>query len=119
MADIPDLTSCEGYTKLARFIAESSEYATFHGFTVLYAENLLYLQAEIVQLEKELRMIQDEDRSSSHEDRQNYHRDWGKLRASIGQAANEGEDGRQLAKIEELRGKLNEYCTCLDVSVRE
>ncbi len=71
-----------GYAKLGKFIGDLPEYAIFHSFTDLYAENLLYLQAEIVQLRKELEDIQEEDRKSPT--RSKYHQDWSQLRSSRG-----------------------------------
>ncbi|KAK0704434.1 hypothetical protein B0H67DRAFT_521535 [Lasiosphaeris hirsuta] len=93
-----------GYETLGKYIGSSPEYAVFHGFRELYAENLLYLQAEIVYLSKELEDIRGIDRTDKQRGRGNLHQDWAKLRASDAKG-----DGRQLQKILELREALDKY----------
>jgi hypothetical protein len=44
----------QGYPKLARFIGERPGFAIFRRFSELNARNLLYLQAELLDVEEEL-----------------------------------------------------------------
>lgn len=44
----------QGYPKLARFIGERPGFAIFRRFSELNARNLLYLQAELLDIEEEL-----------------------------------------------------------------
>ena len=44
----------EGYAKLASFMASDSEFAIFRRFGALNAQNLLYYQAELMDLETHL-----------------------------------------------------------------
>ncbi|KAK3369281.1 hypothetical protein B0T24DRAFT_533027 [Lasiosphaeria ovina] len=82
----------EGYDKLAKFIGASPEYAVFHGFKSLYAESLLYQQAEVVHLSGELNDIRIADRAAPFP-RNIYHRNWTQLRGSLGSATVTGEAG--------------------------
>ncbi|KAK5659058.1 hypothetical protein OQA88_1145 [Cercophora sp. LCS_1] len=96
----PRLKEINGYEKLGKYISEFPEFAAFQGFKDLYAENLLYQQAEILYLAKELGEIRRVDRGGEPS-RDSYHRDWEKLR--------EAKDEKQLQKILELRGALDKY----------
>ncbi|KAK3339762.1 hypothetical protein B0T25DRAFT_560558 [Lasiosphaeria hispida] len=98
----PIKAPANGYQTLGNYMGLSPEYAVFHGFRDLYAENLLYLQADIKLREKQLRNIQKEDRKDPR--RKTYHQDWERLCASAAQ-----EDGLQIQKILELREALDKY----------
>lgn len=100
----------EGYSKLGSYIGEKPEHAIFCSFRDLYAENLLYLQAEIVYLSDELKRIRDEDNQQDddgdgEDERSSYFRDWRLLRSSA-----EGGNSRQLKTILALRKALDKYC---------
>ena len=85
------------------------EVAILRRFGALNAQNLLYLQAELVALEQDLRAISAEDSSSNEQDRANYSRDWYALSRSQNQTTG-GEDARkQWQTILLIREKLKEY----------
>ncbi|KAK4150397.1 hypothetical protein C8A00DRAFT_46194 [Chaetomidium leptoderma] len=56
----------------------------FRRFGALAAEDLLYRQAELVELERSLREYQQEDKESGHGDRERYAFNWDKLQRSGG-----------------------------------
>jgi hypothetical protein len=95
----------EGYSKLASLMGNdhtSGHFLIFQKFENLSAQNLLYLQAEIIHLRSQLSDIAIRDLASEDEDRQLYTRDWWALSSS-------GDD-TQWQKWLELRVKLREYC---------
>lgn len=97
----PRLSELNGYEKLGKYISEFPEFAAFQGFKDLYAENLLYQQAEILYLAQELGEIRKTDMCGDHP-RYSFHRDWKRLR--------EAKDEKQMQKILELRDALDKYC---------
>ncbi|KAK4188911.1 hypothetical protein QBC35DRAFT_531324 [Podospora australis] len=101
---IEDARRANGYADLGKYIAYCPEKTIFRGFRDLYAENLLYLQAEVVALAKELRDIQRDDRDNEITAR--YHSSWRELRESERKV---GPEGDQFRKILQLRKALNEY----------
>jgi len=86
------------YEKLASYIGGAAENAIFRGFRELYAENLLYLQAEIVRREQELRAGEGEERlQSSH--------------AALDRESGPGlQQTSRYKKILELQNALDVYC---------
>ncbi|GAB1318164.1 hypothetical protein MFIFM68171_08374 [Madurella fahalii] len=99
----------EGYPKLGSYIGEKPEHAIFCSFRDLYAENLLYLQAEVVYLADELKRIQHNDSTitdgnNATDERSSYFQDWKLLRTST-----EGEDSEQFRAIVKLRRALDKY----------
>ena len=58
------LGTMDGYDKLAAFIAADNGLIICRRFSILNAKNLLYLQAELVNLEAELRDIVAEVKTS-------------------------------------------------------
>lgn len=66
----------EGYEKLAHLMANHPETAMFQRFDFLNRLNLLYLQAELVELENELKACLKNDRESADEDRRRCSSDW-------------------------------------------
>lgn len=61
----PELLT-DGYPKLASLIGRTGEVAIFKRFSALNAENLLFMQAELLYLENELRKIVDRDLRIEH-----------------------------------------------------
>ncbi|OAG07178.1 uncharacterized protein CC84DRAFT_1089552 [Paraphaeosphaeria sporulosa] len=98
----------KGYPMLAAQIEQRPEMAIFRRFGALNAENLLYLQAELVLLEDELRKQQAEDHSSSIEYKAKYALNWFHLRNSRSNG-----DSKQLDLVHTIRETLwqySEYC---------
>ncbi|KAG7293531.1 hypothetical protein NEMBOFW57_003583 [Staphylotrichum longicolle] len=81
----------------------------FRRFGALAAEDLLYRQAELVELERSLREYQQEDKESGHRDRERYAFNWDKLQRSGHNDAAEGNDDIQWQTILEIREKLKSY----------
>jgi hypothetical protein len=94
----------EGYAKLALLMSRHNEYGIIRSFGELNFKNLLYLQAEIVQLETELRRIVEDDRHSQNSIRVYYEKDWRLLSESL-----QGGYDEQWKKMLEIREKLKEY----------
>lgn len=95
-----------GYTKLASFISSHPELAIFRRFGTLNAQNLLYLQAELVHLENRLKECLKADASSGQIDRTMYDRDWQSLSEST--FAPDG-NPEQWATALQIRKTLKEY----------
>lgn len=70
----------EGYTKLATLMGAYPEVAIVRRFARLNAQNILYLQAELVHLESRLNELEDQDKDSSDPDRTDCALDWFALR---------------------------------------
>ena len=99
----------EGYAKLASLMGPHPEVAILRRFGALNAQNLLYLQAELVALEDDLRTIAAEDSASDNPDLAIHSRDWYTL-SKLKSGTADGEDaGRQWATILSIREKLKEY----------
>jgi hypothetical protein len=99
----------KGYAKLGLLMGEFPEVAIIRRFSALSAQNLLYLQAELIQLEVDLRKYAQDDDESSHRDRKDYSLDWMAFRESSDELADEGNDGRQWETAMTIRNKLEEY----------
>jgi hypothetical protein len=82
-----------------------NEMAAFRGFQALGFQNLLYQQAELIELETELQALALEDKSSDHPSRTLYEKHWRLLSRSAGDGNNE-----QWQKVLQIRAKLREYC---------
>jgi hypothetical protein len=96
----------EGYEKLARLMGNShtdGHFLIFQKFEHLSAQNLLYLQAEIVNLQETLTASAKEDAESGDPERKLFARDWWALSSA--------EDSEQWETFLQLRGKLKNYCT--------
>ena len=65
-----------GYEDMARFMAKDSSYAIVRRFGYLNALNILYLQAELVDLEHSLGYWSTKDKSSTDRTRRNYQTSW-------------------------------------------
>lgn len=95
-----------GYSRLAALMGENPETAVFKRFASLNALNLLYMQAELVDLENSLQRQAKADAESGHFERSLYARDWQTLRDST--TAEYG-DSTQWNTALKLREKLGEY----------
>jgi hypothetical protein len=95
----------EGYAQIAGFMSDASEMAIFRRFGTLSLQNLLYQQAELVELENELAQLANEEREPGHPNRPYYRTDWWFLSRSQDYG-----DGKQWKKVLEIRAKLKEYC---------
>jgi hypothetical protein len=93
-----------GYTKLASFMADE-QYEILKLFRSTALRDLLFLQAELIQLEEEYAAIGEVDRNTDGENRL-YDRNWRLL--STSESRNFG--GHQWQKALEIRAKLREYC---------
>jgi hypothetical protein len=92
----------EGYPQIASFMGEFPEMAMVRRFRGLNARNLLYLQAELVQIEKKLLACEKADAKDDAKKR--YTRDFFWLQRTENQAEN-----TQWKLIDEMRAKLKEY----------
>ncbi|KAH7138210.1 hypothetical protein B0J11DRAFT_587350 [Dendryphion nanum] len=99
----------EGYVRLASIMGAHPEVAILRRFGNLNAENLLYLQAELVNLENELRRIQKLDCESGDEDRSIFGRDW----QTLAETSHTPEHRRQWELMLKIRLTLNEYNAAL------
>lgn len=99
----------EGYWKVANLMATRDELAILRRFRSLNMQNLLYLQAEIINLQDELMKLASRD--SGVPGREFHDKDWWSL-------ANGLEDGDrdQWKKILELREKLETYSGQIRIS---
>lgn len=93
----------EGYAKLASLMGAHPEVLFLRRFGALGAQNLLYLQAELVQLEHEFRECSRENERSNDRDRANFSKEWFTLAH-----ANGGHE-RQWDIMLQIRKKLKEY----------
>jgi hypothetical protein len=110
-ADVEEapLPPASGYDRLGKFMGElpDSEGAIFRRFGALAAEDLLYRQAELVEIEMKLRAAQEADRDSGHEYRKHYSQAWRFLEDSV--SGHNGHDPTQMRTILDLRLKLESY----------
>ena len=114
--DDPRTRGIEGYAHMGRLMGERPDVAIFRSFSAFSAENLLYLQAELVALENDLRVAQASDKTSLHAQRRRYGVDWMRLSGSLEEETSEhrgADDGMQWATVLEMRAKLKEYRACL------
>jgi len=95
-----------GYTKLASLMGRSPEVAIFRRFGTLNARNLLYLQAELIDLEDRLEEATRLDEEASNLGRQRYDRDWLSLNESVTTPDGNPQQWNLVLKIRE---KLKEY----------
>ena len=95
----------EGYAKLAKLMGDDrtdGHFLIFQKFEPLSAQNLLYLQAELINLQESLSIIAKRDSESSDPEKLLHTQDWEALSSS--------KDSPQWEKWLEIRGKLKEYC---------
>jgi hypothetical protein len=97
-----------GHTKVARFMAHHGEMGILRRFKDLNFKNLLYLQAELVELEKELEDLSRADNAAIDSPRASYQKHWPLLRESKSDGS-----GDQWAKVLQIRKTLKQYSTSL------
>lgn len=94
----------EGYPELASIMGRYFEMGILRRFGTLNALNLLYLQAELIELESELQEIAGKDVKSDIPFRSDFAHDWVLLSKPIGNG-----DEKQWQKVLQIRAKLKEY----------
>lgn len=94
----------EGYSKLAVLMSRNNEVAILRRFGELNFKNLLYLQAELVELEEQLQRLAVSDYASSEGSRKYHNKHWGLLSDT-----EPGNHQEQWKKWLEIRAKLKEY----------
>lgn len=106
----------EGYAKIASIMGSHPEVAVLRRFGALNAQNLLYLQAELVALEQDLRAISAQDSTSREQHRASYSRDWYSLSRSQNHTTGGEDAGKQWKTVLLIREKLKEYSrsSCLN-----
>lgn len=98
----------EGHAKVAALMGAYPEVAIFRRFAAMNAQNLLYLQAELIELERKLKMYATEDANSKHPKRILYSRHWLSLSGSINNPEHDDCD-KQWNIILTIRERLKEY----------
>jgi hypothetical protein len=96
----------DGYDKLAAFIGDSPEMSIYRRFSRLGAKNILYLQAELVNLEAELEEIIRDDKDSGDEEKEPFPYSVWHLKHSF----QDQNRNAQWLKVLEIRQTLKEYC---------
>lgn len=94
----------EGYPKLAVLQAAYPELCIYRRFSTLNARNLLYLQAELVDLEEQLDEYTLADIKSDDLREKKYSRNWHYLSTSV-----DGVENSQWYTMLAIREKLREY----------
>ncbi|KIW78473.1 hypothetical protein Z517_08309 [Fonsecaea pedrosoi CBS 271.37] len=102
------MAGMRGYDKLAHLMSHYPEYGIVRRFRELNYRNILYLQAELVQLEAELQSATTADAQSQDPLRQHYGNHFPLLSTSLGA----GHDVQWTTMLE-IRGKLEKYNQCL------
>ena len=95
----------QSYSSLAELLGNHDGLAIYRRFATLNAQNLLYLQSELMILEDELKRLALADDGSESEQRRSFKKNISALKAN---PSNEVE-GRQWRKVLEIREKLKEY----------
>jgi hypothetical protein len=93
-----------GYPKLATKIELQPELSIYRRFGALNAQNLLYYQAELVDLEESLKKQQTADNSTANSRKSKYAKSWYKL-----QDSDIDGDTEQLDLVLKVRKTLKEY----------
>ncbi|KAF2759911.1 hypothetical protein EJ05DRAFT_314432 [Pseudovirgaria hyperparasitica] len=104
MSAIPQESLLKGYPSVAGHMGQKHTSAIFRRFSTLNAQNLLYMQAELVALEGELRDVEKEDHSSDTSPSFEYVRDW----HSLSKSKKNGDD-IQLRLVMRIRKALKKY----------
>lgn len=103
-----------GYPKLSKNMELQPEMAIFRRFGALGAQNLLYLQAELVWLEKRLQRRQIADSESGKGRTDKYALNWYRLAQS-----GEGDDNEQLKLVMKIRETLKEYSKSIFSAIQD
>lgn len=103
------MTYIKGYPSLAEFITSDRSKSTviFNRFDRLSARNLLYLQAELVELEARQDAFDKEDASADLDGKQSR-RDWGVFKKRSEDPLNQRERDR-MELVKQIREKIKEY----------
>ncbi|MCJ1375579.1 hypothetical protein MMC20_006816 [Loxospora ochrophaea] len=101
------------YSRLAALIGAHQETALFRKFASLNAQNILYLQAELVHLESELGNITQENKYSGDSEKASFLASLFNLKESSGTTKD-----LQWRKFLEVREKLKEYSMFHPSSIR-
>jgi predicted HTH domain antitoxin len=103
------MTYITGYPSLAEFITSDRSKSTviFKRFDRLSARNLLYLQAELVELEARQDAFDKEDTSADLYGKQSR-RDWGVFKEKSEDPLNKRERDR-MELVRQIREKIKEY----------
>jgi hypothetical protein len=106
---IAELSTPRGYPKLAEHIGDHPKIASFRRFAALNARNILYFQAELLDLEAELKKVEQRDDKLCQSGAGNDHAaTWYWLGGEGGTGQNED----QLNLVRRLRGLLYQYSQC-------
>jgi hypothetical protein len=97
-----DSRSIKGYRRLAEYMAWEPAVAMFPRFRAANMLNLLYLQAEIIDLTEKLNNKTNADDGSNDADFTQLSCDWSALKDS-------GPNGEQWKAYQNLKSKLAEY----------
>ena len=97
----------EGYPELASIMGRYFEMGILRRFGTLNTLNLLYLQAELIELETHLQEIAGRDAKSDVPFRSDFAQDWVLLSSPSGNG-----DEEQWQKVLDVRAKLKEYSEC-------
>ena len=95
------------YSCMAEILGNQAGLAIYRRFATLNAQNLLYLQSELINLEADLKRLVLADSNSDDEQRRVFQSDIAALKSAPADAT----AGRQWKKILEIRVKLKEYST--------
>lgn len=101
----------EGYAKLSSLMATDPEFAIYRKFGALNAQNLLYYQAELIDLEEELQQIAARDRRSQDSEKRLFAENWFELSNA------KFPKDVQYKKVLQLRKVLKEYSPQYPTSV--
>jgi hypothetical protein len=95
----------EGYAKIAERMATLPSLAIFRQFQALRAQNLLYMQAELIELETRFRDQAGRDIQSQEPTEKLYSRDW----LTLSSLNNNGQLSEQWKLALDIREKLESY----------
>ena len=93
----------DGYARLANIFGQYPETAIYNRFARLNAKNLLYMQAELIQIEYELDTVALEDSQDDDPGRRSFQSYVYNMKKARGQ------DGVQWKMVLEMRQRLKEY----------
>ena len=108
----PNTMTVHGYPQLAQFLHLDPSFWIFRRFAALNAKNLLYMQAELVNLERELADLEEESCKSGIGAAAQYR---------VFELKNEMADAnvrKQWEKVMEVRGVLREYSRFFELRLR-
>lgn len=95
----------KGYTKIAALMGNYSESLMIRQFNELNVQNILYLQAELVDLEQDYRELEKENDASTDAEKARFSLDW----YTLSTTKEDGGDNEQWRTAIKIREKLQEY----------